>query len=338
MQFHRRIAAALAAGALLATSGVLAEAAPVYDPPKPAVTVYNTPGVQFVNGRTWRTQCDMYSSNVVRCRTEIWATQVIRQGNRYRQINGWAFNNLTYLPSDRDLWKGNNLAHNANWTSTDGRRWRTECDTSTTGRGGCRSYIYAWVVASVNGGYRTEQRWIFNNQVQFSSSAVPDVTTVPKSALARAVLTPTGFGPIQIGTKVSDMHGAYLAPGNLCSEHRASAEVRALGVDLMDYRNGTIGNLWSGSNKTPIGDASGVSTFRLGMTLADLRAAFPGKVKLVTRNSEGGAFQGAAIQEGGVELLFHKDWEDGDMMKLLPTDVLTVARAREASAGHFYGC
>ena len=175
MQFHRRIAAALAAGALLATSGVLAEAAPVYDPPKPAVTVYNTPGVQFVNGRTWRTQCDMYSSNVVRCRTEIWATQTQRDGGRYVTRSGWVFNNLTYKPSPRSSWKGNPLGETGTWTAADGRKWRTECDTAATGRGGCRSYITADVIAASRKAdgtyaYRWERKEILNNIVRFKNS------------------------------------------------------------------------------------------------------------------------------------------------------------------------
>lgn len=337
MKLLHRLAATLAAGALLTTSGLLAEAAPVYEPPTPAVTVYNTPGVQYLNGRTWRTACSMYSSNVVRCRTEIWATQVVRVGSGYRQHTGWAFNNLTYLPAARGVWAGNNLAQTVAWV-VGGRSWRTECDTEATGRNGCRTYLLTSVVARLGSGYVTEQRWVFNNQVLFATASLPAVTSVPRSALQRAVLTPTGFGPVQLGTPIAALHGAYLAPGDLCSTHSASPALRAQGINLMDYYDGTVGNLWTTSADTPIGDASGDSGFRLGMTLAQLRAAFPGKVTLVTRDSEGGPFKGAAIREGSVELLFSKSFDAPNQTSLLPTDVLVLARAREASSEHFYGC
>lgn len=338
MKLFRYCAAAVLAGLLMTGPTPAANAAPVYTPPTPVVSVYNTPGSQFIGGRAWRTQCMMYSSSIVRCRTEIWASQVVRVGSGYRQINGWAFNNLTYLPSPRAAWAGNNLGRTASWTASDGRAWRTECDTALTGKGGCRTFARADVVISTGSGFQTVKRWVFNNQVQFSSASIPAVTSVPKSVLQRAVLTPTGFGPIQLGTSLSIMHGQYLAPGNLCSAHRASAEVRSFGVDLMDYLDGTIGNVWTSSPATPIGSSSGLSTFRVGMTYAQLTAAFPGKIQLVTRNSEGGPFQGASLREGPVELLFYKAWDQGDPEKLLPTDKIVTVRAREAAQDHFYGC
>ncbi|NHB83757.1 hypothetical protein G7085_00995 [Tessaracoccus sp. HDW20] len=91
--------------------------------------------------------------------------------------------------------------------------WRTECDTPTTGMGGCRTYVKASVVVASGGGYRTEMRWVFNNLVLFSSASIRPVTAIPANILDRAVLTPTGFGPLQLGTPLSVMHGAYLARG-----------------------------------------------------------------------------------------------------------------------------
>ena len=85
---------------------------------------------------------------------------------------GWTFNNLTYLPlMTREQWKGNPLAESGTWTSN-GRQWRTECDTAATGRGGCRSYIRAEYVAAskqADGSYtyRKVTGWVFNNQVRF---------------------------------------------------------------------------------------------------------------------------------------------------------------------------
>lgn len=78
---------------------------------------------------------------------------------------------MTYLPSPRSLWKGNNLGRKADWNSG-GRQWRTECDTPATGRNGCRSYIWSSVVVATktSSGYRYSMRdqWVFNNIVQFS--------------------------------------------------------------------------------------------------------------------------------------------------------------------------
>lgn len=123
------------------------------------VNVYLTPGTHNVNGRLWRTVCEPYS-RTERCRTEIWSS-------------GWAFNNLTYAPSSRSLWKGNPLGGNGvvggkvTWMSG-GRKWRTECDTATTGRSGCRSYMTTTVTVRSGGSYRLVEKEVFNNMVVFS--------------------------------------------------------------------------------------------------------------------------------------------------------------------------
>ena len=133
-----------------------------------AEDVYTNPGTHQVNGRDWRTRCESYSSTVDRCRTEIWATQVRRQGNTYRAVTGWTFNNLTYLPSPRGPWAGNPLATPGTHT-VGSRTWRTQCDTEWTGRGGCRTEILASVVERRGGRYVTVEKWVFNNIVHFTS-------------------------------------------------------------------------------------------------------------------------------------------------------------------------
>lgn len=143
-------------------------------------TVYNTAGDRVVNGRKWHTTCEAYSSTVTRCRANIWATTVDQVNGRFVVSNDYAFNNLTYLPSPRSQWKTNPLGGNGvvgnkiSWTGDDGRKWRTECDTAATGRGGCRSYATASVVETITRpGQSTQYRWvtkeIFNNMVQFSA-------------------------------------------------------------------------------------------------------------------------------------------------------------------------
>ncbi len=135
-----------------------------------SVDVYTTPGTHNINGRDWRTTCVPYSQTK-RCTTDIWATQVALEKGRFVSRSGWAFNNMTYLPSKRSLWSNNSLGKNTSWTA-DGRRWRTDCDTATTGRNGCRSYIWGQLVVSTktSSGYRysVKNDWIFNNMVQFN--------------------------------------------------------------------------------------------------------------------------------------------------------------------------
>ncbi len=137
------------------------------------VDLYSTPGLHRVNGRNWFTQCEPYS-RTVRCRTDIWATQVRNVNGSFVNQTGWYFNNLTYLPyMKRAQWAENPLGHDGAWTSTDGRKWRTECDTPQTGGNGCRSFIWTRVeqaTAKPGGGYSfdTGWAWVFNNIVRFS--------------------------------------------------------------------------------------------------------------------------------------------------------------------------
>ena len=172
------------------TAAVLVEKAAVIDPspsPSPSPTasttptvrptsgqtdLYSTPGFHNVNGRQWFTTCEPYSQTV-RCRTSIWSTQVKYVGGVYVQKTGWNFNNMTYLPyMKRAQWASNPLGHTGQWTSTDGRKWRTECDTPATGGNGCRSYIWASYITSAldargNRTYSWTNGWLFNNIVRF---------------------------------------------------------------------------------------------------------------------------------------------------------------------------
>jgi len=154
------------------------------------VDVYTTPGYHTVNGRQWRTTCGKYSSTIDRCRTEILASTVVGTPGRYRVARDWVFNNLTYLPAPRSAWAGNPLATTGTFTSN-GRQWRTECDTPATGVGACRSYILASVVSAVprsGGGYSfvTRRTWVFNNLVRFTDKT-------PPPPLCEGAPLPTGY-------------------------------------------------------------------------------------------------------------------------------------------------
>lgn len=148
--------------------------------------VYTQPGDHLVNGRYWKTKCEKYSSSVVRCTTSIWGTKAVRSGGSYVNHNGWVFNTLTYLPSTRADWASNPLGKTGSWTASDGSKWRSECDTASTGRNGCRSYRSTKVVeASTSGGrttFRANTKWVVNNIVQFSTSGSPAVTSIPAAA------------------------------------------------------------------------------------------------------------------------------------------------------------
>ncbi|MDO5736468.1 MAG: hypothetical protein Q4P15_08335 [Propionibacteriaceae bacterium] len=139
--------------------------------PTPVKTVYNTPGYHNVNGREWFTTCEKYSATT-RCKTTIKATKVAQVGGRFVATNDYVFNNLTYLPAPKSLWKGNPLGNEGEWT-TAGRQWKTECNTPVTGNG-CRSYIWAKVIANVAKPgqpvrYAWIEQWEFNNMVQYSA-------------------------------------------------------------------------------------------------------------------------------------------------------------------------
>jgi len=137
----------------------------------PVVDIYSTPGYHTVNGRKWFTTCEKYSQTS-RCRTSIFATTVSYQNGKFVSQNGWVFNNLTYLASPRSLWKNNPLGFTGSWTATDGRKWRTECDTPATGRNGCRSYAEVKVIGVTPKGkgyaYEWSTTWVLNNIVRFS--------------------------------------------------------------------------------------------------------------------------------------------------------------------------
>lgn len=129
--------------------------------------LYETPGFHNSGGRRWMTVCEPYSLTI-RCWTYIWGTTVHEASGVFVPVNGWQFNNLTYVASPRSAWEGNPLAHTGRWTADDGRQWRSECDTDATGRNGCRSYVTARVLQKSGDTYRYETVEVFNNMVRFS--------------------------------------------------------------------------------------------------------------------------------------------------------------------------
>lgn len=118
-------------------------------------SVYMTPGEHLVNGRQWRTTCAAYSSAVDRCVTEIWTRRSEFIRGRWVVVTGWAFNNLTYLPSLPSDWGRNPLARTGQWRDASGRAWKTECRSAH-----CQTYVWSRPGAG-------DWLWVFNSQVYF---------------------------------------------------------------------------------------------------------------------------------------------------------------------------
>ena len=161
---------------------------PTPAPLTPEQAVYVVPGYHKVNGRYWWTECEKYSSNTVRCTTDIYASTVYQKDGAWYSQNTWVFNNLTYLPSPRHLWANNPLGgfgevgRSHSWTATDGRKWRTECDTSKTGRGACRNYAVSTTASLVNGRVVQSDKEVFNGIVRFEGPGAPWQKTIPATA------------------------------------------------------------------------------------------------------------------------------------------------------------
>ncbi len=146
-----------------------------------ALDVYTTPGKHQVNGRTWNTTCEKYSSVVDRCTTTIMATTVNynRTSGTFTEVKGWVFNNLTYKKSARSAWAAFNPLVTPGEHTINGRKWKTECDTAWTGSNGCRSQIWATVPEKKDGRYQNVNKWVFNNIVHVT----PIVCPVPQSQI-----------------------------------------------------------------------------------------------------------------------------------------------------------
>ncbi len=323
MHAFRKLFAASAAAIVAMVSGITVAQADT------TPSVYNTPGGQISAGRLWNTTCEKYSTNVVRCRANIWGTQVTYVKGRYVSKTGWTFNNLSYLPSPRASWAGNNLGQsNPSWNSG-GRKWKTECDTATTGQGGCRSYVWTKKVIAVKSGsgyvYKNNEQWVFNNLVLFSSSTVPAVTQVPAWIIDQSRLDFTGLGPLQVGVLSKDLETlGYLVEGP-CEAPRlaASAALYDRGVTLVENKKLN----WVQVEKPGVKTVDGA---HVGMTLAQVKAIYGSRLHLETKFAEDGQspVYTAVVQNGGYEIVFVHDF-DYPTQPLKDTDVITYMNARK---------
>lgn len=172
--------------------------------------VYTEPGDHVENGRYWNTDCEMYSSNVVRCETVIWATTVVEHDGKYYNHDAWTFNNMTYLPSPSGVWSGNPLASSGSWTGDDGRSWKTECNTAATGGNACRSFAQASVLTPTG----PTTKWVFNNMVNFATSDIAAQSTIPPvRPEIEGMPVDTAFVPPVNPNPVNSCKASYYGPG-----------------------------------------------------------------------------------------------------------------------------
>ncbi len=309
MNGFRKVLATCAAVIVTMASGVLvahADSTP---------SVYDTPGGHESAGRLWDTTCEKYSSNVVRCRTDIWATQVFLQGGRYVKKTGWTFNNLSYLPSPRASWTGNNLGQSNNRWMSGGKTWKTECDTAVTGKGGCRSYVWTKQVQAKKTGstwsYSNVEGWVFNNLVLFSSSKVPHVSTVPNWVVdcPGQWIEPKGLkcSPIRLGALGVDLQRlgyVGLTPDGLAYFPYMSQSVKNRGVWI---EFGGAGDVHAVSLET--GFIPTKAGARVGMTVGQVKAIYGAKFAAVPKENYGSIQYFGTVREGTFELQFRVNGE-----------------------------
>lgn len=289
--------------------------------------VYTTPGGHIQSGRLWDTDCSMYSSSVVRCTTNIWATQIVYEGGKFVNKTGWHFNNLTYLPSTRSSWAGNPLAKAGEFTSA-GRQWKTECDTPATGRGACRSYIMTNYIATEGGKYVRKSGYVFNNLVRFAGGSVAPVSKVPAHILDQSVLTPNGLGPLTFAPDKVDTYPTvfqnlerlgYVVLGDVegCEAYDNGAELKARGISVVDLADVAV-------TKPGIKTEKGAE---VGMTIGQIKALYGSAYKEVRKDNHAEKQYFGSVKVGDRELQFRVEGEpysDGSL-RYAPTRPLQDA-------------
>ncbi|AQP45835.1 hypothetical protein [Tessaracoccus flavus] len=324
MTLKRRLAAALAAAAMLVWGRVATAAAEEVD-------MYSNPGGHANNGRLWQTDCEMYSSTVVRCETDIWASVVRYENGRFRTITGWHFNNLTYLPSYRGAWANNPLGVPSDSFTSNGRTWRTECDTAATGSGACRSYIWTNYAAYEGGAYRNKTGWVFNNLVRFAHDQIQPVKTVPPHVLDQVRLDFSGLGPLKAGVSHADLArlGYLTATGHECDAYRETTELRSRGIAVTFGRSDVLvqsRNIFT------------VDGARPGLSIGSIRGIYGSRFKVEAKENYGRTQYFGSVREGDRELIFrvrgvpdgYGGFEYAPTRTLVDTDVVY-----EISAGEY---
>ena len=290
MRLAKRLGTMIAAAALLAGGATVGAQAQEVD-------MYTNPGGHTNDGRLWQTDCANYSSTVVRCTTKIWATVIRYQNGAFRQITDWHFNNLTYLPSPRESWKGNPLGNKSDSFMSAGREWRTECDTPKTGRGACRSYVRTDYVARETGKYVNKNGFVFNNLVLFAQGSVKHVKSVPPHVLDQVRLDFTGLGPLKPSVSDDDLvRLGYLEPtGDVCDAMRETKALTSRGINVTFG----AGDVHLTSPRILTADGA-----RVGMTMGQVKAIYGSRFKVEAKENFGEVNYFGSVREGDRELVF----------------------------------
>ncbi len=216
----------------------------------------------------------------------------------------------TYLPSPRESWSKNGLGGYGiygflvEWQS-DGRTWKTECDTATTGEGGCRSYILAKHVRAKKAGstwsYSIVEDWVFNNLVLFSGPTVPPVSTVPNWIVdcPGQWIEPKGLrcGPLRLGSNGDDLTrlGYMSKRHGICGEYWVDSQsVKNRGVRLGVRGNVQDVSVSTNFIRTEIGA-------HVGMTVGQVKALYGAAFKVVPKENYDGTQYFGTYREGAFE-------------------------------------
>ena len=261
------------------------------------VDMYTNPGGHANNNRLWNTDCSKYSSTVIRCKTDIWASIVQYRNGSFQTVTGWHFNNLTYLPSLRGAWAKNPLGVPSDSFTSEGRRWRTECDTAATGRGACRSYIWTHYAANEGGRYVNKSGWVFNNLVRFAQSTIKPVTSIPAHVLDQVRIDHGGLGPLKDGVSQVDLVrlGYLTETGYECDAVRETDALTRRGISVTF---GPSDVQVSSMNITTVDGA------RVGMTVGQVKKIYGSKFKIEAKENFGRTNYFGSVRAGDRELIF----------------------------------
>ena len=241
----------------------------------------------------------------MRCRTDIWSSVVVKtKSGGYKVEDGFHFNNLTYLPSPRASWKGNPLGQTTKEFTSAGRRWKTECDTAQTGRGGCRSWIWTDYVAQKGSKYVTQQGWVFNNMVRFAEGGQKHVTKVPADALDTAKLDFDGIGAVRFDVSFADLGKLGLVKWvatDVCVP-AWQADTPLVSRQIDPSTGGATAKPWYVAVTNP--NIATVDGAKPGMTVGEIKALYGSRFQVVQKTNYAVKQYFGSVRGGDKELLF----------------------------------
>lgn len=272
--------------------------------------VYSTPGGQKKDETLYKTSCAKRSNGVVRCETKVWSSVISLKKGKYVTDRGWHFDRYTYLSSARKLWKKSPYAAygkksgKASWTSA-GTKYRSECDSKKTGKGACRTYVWATTITKSKAGkYTKKSAWKLSRVVKFAENGREKVAKVPAHVLDQSVLTTKGLGPLKLGAMYRDLQKfgyiRWARADEYCRAGFATAtlEKRGLGVDVM-RRGDRLAELWVSS--PGVKTAAGA---HVGMTVRQVLEIYGSRAVATTKGGNGGPFYVVEVVEQGNALVF----------------------------------